>query len=264
MGATLFFGMTFVVLITQGAPETEYANPQKTMARTGFVETPPEVFRTPQAAWPTPFRLPDAILDQTRRAGPILRPNTDQPFAALLAPAPKPAVSGTIAPQAQVPAAPALTLRAVPDQPPLSRIGPASFPQALMTRNAVAPPTDPQRPGVTMRIAGRPGTPTGQSEALAWDRTQHAPVPSFSTPIISRTQGSDDLPSVPKPGRPTRVTADRVFLRDAPRLDGETLGQFDQDTPALMLEARGNWRRVEIEGQIGWMFARYLDPDRLP
>lgn len=320
MGATLFFGMTFVVLITQGEPETEFANPQKTMAQTDLPATPRAVVRTAQASWPTPFRLPDAILDRKRADAPVLNDNTDTPWTqvtrAQTVPTLLPDVVQTEITQADETVAVAVGAIQRPETQPhawsfpraalrdrqVQSIGPAAaIPGVLL---ALGPPAQiAQAQTLDLRVTQSipwtpaPGRTTRPDDATQETRPQittdstgpsaaqsqiTALVPSDSgdmpavttTPIGTVSRGAvpgglgadltpSRLPNVPTSALPARVVGDSVFLRTAPQANARTLGQFDTDTAATLHEVRGDWRRVTIQDQTGWMFFRFLDPDTL-
>lgn len=54
------------------------------------------------------------------------------------------------------------------------------------------------------------------------------------------------------------VTGDFVHMRSAPSVSGDVIDLFDTGTQARVIEERGDWLRIEIDGRIGWMFAGYL------
>ena len=59
MGATLFFGLTFATLITQGPVDVVYENPNETMADTEFQSVPTKVPYVGHVAWILPVNFDD-------------------------------------------------------------------------------------------------------------------------------------------------------------------------------------------------------------
>lgn len=52
---------------------------------------------------------------------------------------------------------------------------------------------------------------------------------------------------------------DTLYLREKANKDGAFIGQYYNGTPVRILQEKGDWVRVDIFGQTGWMMARYLD-----
>lgn len=318
MGATLFFGLTFVALITQGVPETEYANPAETMSETQLDAPPKNVSRVAQMSWPLPVVLADTRVDETH-ASPLAEPTTAEAQATLTPPpAAPPSLVATFPDNRQVPqtagqdvqvALPGQTvergrvavlgnaqgpgdagpvanaetatqpgvLAEFDDAPIAARIAPNDVqvaapdpvdqrpPFASLGRVATSgegrqlPDTQPsQRLSAQTQLdqgADRPAIPSLQLTAP--DAPTNAPV--LTAPRLT-TLLPDSPPAPQAQPEPARVDGDFVFLRTEPNGNAEPLGQFDTGTEVLIHEVRGTWRRVEIDGQIGWMFGRYLVP----
>lgn len=52
--------------------------------------------------------------------------------------------------------------------------------------------------------------------------------------------------------------ADRLHLRASPDKNAVSLGKYYNGTPVKLLETSGEWARVDIFGQTGWMATQYL------
>lgn len=258
MGATLFFGLTFVAIITQGAPDIEYANPQETMAEVTLDAAPDEVPRLRQSAWSFPLLADDAALVEAR---------PDAFAAAIPAETALPPLASPTRPDPGLnqdpirPEAPETTSRdlarltrdsdlvqngvQIIDQP-----GPRDGPVAAATAPAALPSDLDTEPGISAPAARIPQL----------DQAPRAPRQAINLPAtLADPSASDALP----PNQPlplaARVTGDRVFLRTAPDVNAEPIDQFDTGTPARITESRGSWRRITIDGLVGWMFSIYLE-----
>ena len=95
--------------------------------------------------------------------------------------------------------------------------------------------TVPGAPGAFSRIP-RPGIGSGPQSAR----------PDQMTVIADPT------------ARQAIVDGDFVNLRTRPGSNGDTIAQFNQGEPALVTQTVGNWARVMIGGETGWMYLRYL------
>lgn len=92
------------------------------------------------------------------------------------------------------------------------------------------------------------------------DRPRFLPAPD--APLgLDPAPAQPDTWTDPRPSAwSARVTGDRVFLRALPNAAAPVRGQFDRNTPARVIEARGDWLRVELREGSGWMFGAYLAP----
>ncbi len=203
MGATLFFGLTFVALITHGAPEVEYANPRDTLEERALI------------AGAGPAGLDTSV-------------QTD-----VLATAP---VAGT-----------RLSV-ALPE-----RQGQPSIDLPQVQRTSLQSPEIATEPGAFQSVPD-----AGQSTL---DTSVHDPPTRATPPTRTDPQRPGTAPPRQIVSRIVRITGDRVFLREAPGLESAPVAQFDTGTLALMQEIRGQWRRVTVAGQTGWMFEDYLQPN---
>lgn len=87
---------------------------------------------------------------------------------------------------------------------------------------------------------------------VAWQPADIGLEPQQDTP--------DLLTIVADPSaRAAIVNGDRVFLRTEPGINGQQIGQFDLGEAAVVTQTRGNWARIVIRDQTGWMYLRYLD-----
>ena len=259
LGATLFFGLTFATLITQGPPETVYANPQETMAETKLDAPPDKAPFVAQVSWssflqpidpnllrtaiaPLALTAPDvAYLNQTTAAAPIevaqLAPKAFGIDAIVSAAWP----TLQQQPHRQVKKTEALVLASTSEALPPK--GP--HPRTPRAQTAIVTITSPA------------------SETLSFFKPKVWPqAASLSLPTVAEAQAPEQKPPSPKT-RVVRVTGDRVFLRRNPGSSGTPIDQYDTGTAALLREIRGQWRRVTIAQQTGWMFERYLSPNQL-
>ena len=315
MGATLFLGLTFVALITQGEPETVYANPKETMHYTRLDRAPRDMVRTRQAAWPAPVFLNDR--DQQTDAARLPAPSAAGRAVEARSAAPAvPALVTDVAGFAPIAAAGVMDVMIAPrpsrqqgtasqrlefrDAPVSAIVARGADPYGLSMQGlgivSMAAPGPAPRPGpvdaairpdpnlrpspakhgpaeanpvfeaapdrVTVFGAPQRAMPEGSVEMPGRSVSKPAPaLPRRASATSRAVISTDDRAPVPQPGpERARVDGDGVFLRVAPALNAETVGQYDRDTIARIYEERGRWLRVEIEGQYGWMFGRYLAP----
>jgi hypothetical protein len=259
MGATLFFGLTFVALITQGAPDIEYADPVETMEDTQLDAAPEPVVRTAQMSWWTPVLLDDATPDKDQSTG-FAVPDRAGRVVSAEGPAARPA-----APE---------------NSGGLWRDAVGTAPLGLQTPGSPAQVARSATPEIAAQSAPAGTAPSGRDTGMARPNLQDsAPGPTFlqgtNAPSIDATPNEAALlrfaptqlngpeaAGAPVPARPGPTSAivagDRVFLRATPSIIGQPLDQFDTGTPVLVLEERGRWRRVDIGGTIGWMFETYV------
>jgi len=126
MGATLFFGLTFATLITQGPVDIVYENPNETMADTGFQSAPTKVPYVRHVAWILPVNLDDI---GPERSLPGALPLPASPIqVARPAPPPAPPLSPPGRPQI------AVTELALPNGEPIDLSLPGQDPQVIASR----------------------------------------------------------------------------------------------------------------------------------
>lgn len=107
-----------------------------------------------------------------------------------------------------------------------------------------------------LRFARRDGPnrinpPDRPGLAVAVDRQGQGPRP--------RTGAPDAMGVIADPtARRARVDGDFVHLRAGPGVSAARIDRFGHDTTAIVSETRGNWARVVIGDQTGWMYLRYL------
>lgn len=149
----------------------------------------------------------------------------------------------------------------------------AVTPQALSGSNVTRIASDVQPDLGPGRIAGLPepflsgNDPLGPAPADGVGTGPEMPAQISQLPRPGQGPG----PSVARPGRMTVVAdpsarsalvdGDNVFLRTRPGLDGDEIGLFDRGEAAIVTQTFGNWARIVINGQTGWMYLRYLNFD---
>ncbi|MDA7429435.1 SH3 domain-containing protein [Primorskyibacter aestuariivivens] len=258
MGPVLFVGLSALALVSQGQGEVEFANPAVTMKEFSFAEPPPDVTHTVLYAAPVAVSgiAPGPARDPATEV--ILARGADDSFAAP-APSAIPPVQAS-APETrqstQITDAPSLDTTAIPAGR-ISQSGPAIIPGQLPDEtpgalDAVAEPSlDPAGP--THRFAAQetwiaPGAPGAFSRI---PRPGVGPGPHSAHP--------DEMTVIADPtARPAIVDGDFVNLRTRPDSNGDTIAQFNRGEAALVTQTVGNWARVMIGGETGWMYLRYL------
>lgn len=259
MGATLFFGLTFAALITQGPPPLEYANPKETMVDTRFEAPPDAVPFVSQVSWasfPTPV---DPALPH-EAAAPPADPVAEIAYVLQTATASQVAVMQTVLPLVDGSSPDDAGVTAGRDDPQLAVAFPDAMPfsSSVEQRPARAPAAGPVAAQVSLIDIATPAVPnTSVPQPVA----ANLPLP-FTLPFLPAARPAARVPDGPKT-RIVRVTGDRVFLRRDANGSAEPIDQFDTGTAALLREVRGKWRRITVGGETGWMFESYLQPNTL-
>ena len=262
MGATIFFGLIAVALL--GHEPSEMPDPKLTHRKNGFQQDAREVVFPVKAAWTFPITLPDPEI--ANRTEPVLQMWADQ----------APVVEFALGPVRQD--VQADMTHAVKATPPEERKLDAvlSAQDARMTRQRVSnsafaipgglPPITQTSVARTVGYFDAPPLP------VFVPLVSVRPVPSAEpVSLVASVRGSGPMPSVTAFDReqaPLRrpvaatVQGDAVHLRVRPDGAGESLGQYDRGTPAVILEIEQDWALTVIDGQItGWMFSRFVVPE---
>ena len=223
------------------------------------LDTPPDAMaRARQTAWAWPILLDDARVADRRPEAPVSALPAGRPVAADAQPVSAPPIQTDLR-ALQAPMAPPDD-RLDPAQP--SRVTGASTPDALRLPDASGSqpvseqplPSAPPQSTAPEQLAMR--APSREIQL----RLREDRPPRQIDPIVQGAPGASALPFANRATQRAVVTGDRVFLRTAPALNAEPLAQYDTGASALITEERGDWRRVVIEGQTGWMFFDYLTP----
>ncbi len=373
MGATLFFGLTATALVLAGQPDMDFANPEVTMAETGYRSELPMVAFVLPVPWSLPPLLNDVALDKDKRLALGMPSTEEQAFAPLTLPPfdvtleraahpklppptvqdfdqlvlredarlvrdvprmpdvlldrepPKLEVSVPIVaplpelfsenpaplhlpedqplelaiPSASEPNQPRepeqLARLAPPDVSIQSETRPASSPKALISNseaqastadslnlNQTDNPSAPPDRAISAKPAKAPAqrihlvqNPAPKPKATQTSPFQQEPVlPELDlaarahSPVLQHVRPlrpppgtfGETLPETSSASRPARVTGDAVSLYNAPSRNTAPIARFEWGAYAVILEERGDWRRVTIEGRTGWMAAQFLKP----
>lgn len=146
-------------------------------------------------------------------------------------------------------------------------VAPPPEPGALSLQPAAAGAAEPAEatepraaatPEPTSGPEGLPETPVAPEEALA------ALVPGLAVPAAEPDAAPDALvdaaASDGAPDARREVAGDRVNLRDGPGTSFPVVGRLARGEAAEVLERRGDWARVRVGANEGWMSERFLAP----
>lgn len=56
-----------------------------------------------------------------------------------------------------------------------------------------------------------------------------------------------------------KVTTETLMVRDEPSEDGEVIGQADQDQEFEILGKKGDWLKIDFDGQEGYINSEFVD-----
>lgn len=80
---------------------------------------------------------------------------------------------------------------------------------------------------------------------------QNPPEPPMSPPVLEKPKpppSPQPVPPPPPPLRTVKILWESVNLRDGPGLQHKVIGNVKRGTSLIVLEERGNWLRVRLEG----------------
>lgn len=259
MGAVIYFGLIGLTLISAGPSDVRYLNPQETMRRSQFQEPPVDAKPIEQFSWPVVTQNADqALIEVDQQDLPV-----EQAEAAITRPIPAPRVfaantivDSLLAPQFEGRPFEVRALdRYVRDIKNLSNTG-LGVPNAddEHFENVFGSPVLPDihlfetpslRAPEEHQIASIPIT----DRLLDWLRGGKPVSPTL-----------DEFERRDRPAWNALVTGDRVYLRSAPSLEGTPLSLIALGTIGTVTQSRGDWVRIEISEQTGWMFAGFVTP----
>lgn len=259
MGPVLFVGLTALALMSQGEPEITYADPARTMAGQAFDEAPGLSPVAPTATITVPVTALTAVNLVALRGELAAASGLDSgpPPASTLA---QPSAQIQITVQRTMVSAAELDLA-----PPQDVAGFEAVTNTASKGLFQAAP-DPVFPGLAPPVARQSGQLS--LEARLQDTREsllpnlpgrfRRPSPAQTGPDPSKMQ--KDTPFRPDTTRlQASINADFVHFRAGPGTRSAILGRYDQGAQVELLELRGNWARVRVDGQTGWVFRRYLD-----
>jgi len=253
MGAVLYFGLIGFALIAASPGPVTYLNPKETMRRITFDASPDDAVLSDPFSWPVATQNVDASLDKVallsmQNIAVGIRPNASQDsFTA-------PTVPVTFRPN---PAFTSISNQTTPRLPTsVDRMARSNFdlrqPQAASNR--------PDLDGFLLESFDEPlvSIDFDSNDSIAPIRENQFHN-SSATPGLALTAALQDSwngqPDAPWAGI---TTGDRVYLRASPALTGEPIDLISIDTRLLVTQSRGDWVRVEVAGNTGWMFAEFV------
>lgn len=215
--------------------------PQPDMPRDRGTSAPPRAAAAEQAGTGAPAQpagaplrpevqqnaITRALSGPQGRSTDVTRPEPDQ---VTVPPAPPHAGDAGLKTGPQPDRRPALTPG--PQEP---RLDPNSPTRRFLARDAWNAPATPRR----LTLLPRPGL-AREPRAARPDRMSVIADPSARNAVVN---------------------GDFVNLRTQPGNSGEKIDQFNSGKEAVVTQTIGNWARVVIDGQTGWMYLRYLTLD---
>jgi len=259
MGAVIFFGLTGAALLGAMAPgDLEYLNPEDTHRRSGYKVGPPPTSWIDSFSWPVVTQNTDSAQDN-RVPVPLpvdAREDLFEPVnQQLQAEAGTELLHGFTAPLIDAAFA-RLTppVSQIVNSPPAGPLMPPEqlvpLPPNLAGRDAAAP-LHAARVIATEVTAPTSEENTSHTAALA--RVERA-----TRQLLPRTERTDQQMNLQDRHYVARVTGDQVNLRVAPEITSDTITLVPQNALGIVSQQRGEWVRIEVTGETGWMFGAFV------
>lgn len=260
MGAALFFGLIVLTLITQGEQDID-TNPQTSMEPAVFAAPAPAAEVARVATIPAATRFADLrapagadLLDRPSGADTRITEAAAQSWVGATDPGLQTQVATpTVAPpEVPRPTMPPPFIAATLPLPGASLVGPTA-PGLPPVTSAPLP-----APALVTRTTLAPTAPAEVSLPAA--PTPFVVGPALPPPTALVTRPADRWEDPRDPGWAAEVTGARVNLREGPTTDSASLALILRGTTAQVVETRGAWLRIRVDGLTGWMFGTYLAP----